>query len=104
MAKPIKELSGETLHSINDAIKSVFKDYTKQEDKVMARPTKKQSVITKLSDESSDYKDKIMKIADKIIEPDDDISEGQIELMKIQYNTLKTLRSIVDLRIADLQD
>lgn len=45
-----------------------------------------------------------MKIADKIIEPDDDISKGQIELMKIQYNTLKTLRSIVDLRIADLQD
>lgn len=103
MAKPIKELSGETLHSIDDAIKSVFKDYNKQEDKVMARPTKKQSVITKLSDESNDYKDKIMKLADKIIEPDD-ISKGQIELMKIQYNTLKTLRSIVDLRIADLQD
>lgn len=60
MKKPIKELSGETLHSIDDAIKSVFKDYNKQEDKVMARPTKKQS--------------------------------------------LKTLRSIVDLRIADLQD
>lgn len=93
-----------TLHNIDCAIKNALTDDTKQEDKVMARPTKKQSLINKLSDESNDYKDKIMKLADKIIEPDDDISKGQIELMKIQYNTLKTLRSIVDLRIADLQD
>lgn len=84
------------------AMEAVDKAY-KNGGQGMARPSKKQALIKKLSSEMDECKDKLLKMDDEIIDSDE-LSEGQRGLLKIQRSAMRTIINVLDLRIKDLED